>query len=208
MQTSVTIHVFQGERPMAADNVTLGTFNLDGLAPAPRGVPKIDVTFDIDANGILSVSAQDTATGRSQSIRITGSTRLSEGDKQRMIREAEQYSEQDKKRRADAESLNAADNVAYEGDKTLAEFGDKISPDLRARIQKAIADTKEACAKRDPALASQRADTLKQALQEVGKVVYAQATAAAGPQPGGTPSAGGGGREKVVDAEYTEGKKG
>jgi molecular chaperone DnaK len=208
MQTSVTIHVFQGERPMAADNVTLGTFNLDGLAPAPRGVPKIEVAFDIDANGILNVSAKDTATGKSQSIRLTGSTRLSEGDKQRMIREAEQYAEQDKKRRADAESLNTADNLAYEGDKTLAEFGDKLAPELRARIQKAVADTKEACAKRDAALASQRAESLKQALQEVGKVVYGQATGAAGPQPGGASSQGAVGRERVVDAEYTETKKG
>ncbi|MEW6681438.1 MAG: molecular chaperone DnaK [Nitrospirota bacterium] len=214
MQTSVTIHVYQGERPMAADNTTLGTFNLDGLAPAPRGVPKIDVAFDIDANGILNVSAKDMATGRSQSIRITGSTRLSDEDKRRMIQEAERYAEQDRKRKADAEALNAADNLCYEADKTLAEFGDKLAPELRARIQKAVADTKEAYTKRDAALVAQRTETLKQALQEVGKVVYAQAAAAGRPSPAGGPTPGApspegiGPHERVVDAEYTETKKG
>ncbi len=212
MQTSVTIHVFQGERPMSADNTTLGTFNLEGLAPAPRGVPKIEVAFDIDTNGILNVSAKDTATGRSQSIRITGSTRLSEDDKRRMILEAERYAEQDKQRKADAEALNAADNLCYEADKTLAEFGDKLTPELRARIQKAVADTKEAYTKRDAALAAQRVETLKQALQEVGKAVYAQAAAGrpsptGGPEPGGPSPEGTGARERVVDAEYTETKK-
>ena len=117
MQTSVTIHVFQGERPMAADNTSLGEFNLDGLPPAPRGVPKIEVTFDIDSNGILNVSAKDTATGKSQSISITGSTRLSEDEKKRMVREAEQYAEQDKKRREEAEKLNAADATCYQAER-------------------------------------------------------------------------------------------
>lgn len=107
MQTSVAIHVFQGERPMSADNPSLGEFSLDGLPPAPLGVPKIEVAFDIDANGILSVSAKDTATGRSQSIRITGSTRLSEDQKQRMVADAERYAEADRKRREDAEKLTA-----------------------------------------------------------------------------------------------------
>jgi molecular chaperone DnaK len=214
MQTSVTIHVYQGERPMAADNTTLGTFNLDGLAPAPRGVPKIDVAFDIDANGILNVSAKDMATGRSQSIRITGSARLSDEDKRRMIQEAERYAEQDKKRKVDAEALNAADNLCYEADKTVTEFGDKLTPELRARIQKAVADTKEAYTKRDAALAAQCTETLKQALQEVGKVVYAQAAGAGrpsstgGPEPGRPSPEGSGARERVVDAEYTETKKG
>ncbi len=114
MQTSVTIHVFQGERPMAADNTSLGQFNLDGLAPAPRGLPKIEVSFDIDANGILNASARDTVTERSQSIRITGSTRLAEDVKKRMIEEAERYGEADKKRREDAETLNAADTACYQ----------------------------------------------------------------------------------------------
>ncbi|HSG94293.1 MAG TPA: Hsp70 family protein, partial [Afifellaceae bacterium] len=116
MQTSVTVHVFQGERPMAADNTSLGQFNLDGLPPAPRGVPKIEVAFDIDADGILNVAAKDQASGKSQSIRITGSTRLPEADKERMIRQAEEFAEQDKRRREEAEKLNTADSVCYQAE--------------------------------------------------------------------------------------------
>lgn len=212
MQTSVTIHVFQGERPMAADNATLGAFNLDGLAPAPRGVPKIEVAFDIDSNGILSASAKDTVTGKSQSLRITGSTRLSEAEKRRMIEEAERYAEQDKKRREEAETLNAADALCYQADKTLADFGDKLTPELRARVEQAVRETREAHSKRDAALASQRADALKAVLQEVGKAVYAGATASGtpsygGPDRGATPTGGDGPGGRVVDAEYHETKK-
>ena len=123
MQTSVTVHVFQGERPMAPDNTSLGQFNLDGLPPAPRGVPKIEVTFDIDADGILNVTAKDMASQKSQSIRITGSTRLPEAEKQRMIDQAQQYAEQDKKRREEADKLNAADSICYQAERTLADFG-------------------------------------------------------------------------------------
>ncbi len=214
MQTSVTIHVFQGERPMAADNTSLGEFNLDGLPPAPRGVPKIEVTFDIDSNGILSVTAQDTASGKSQSIRITGSTRLSEAEKKRMVDEAERYAEQDRKRRTDADKLNAADAVCYQAEKTLADFGDKLAGDLRTRIESALRETRAALAKRDAALASEKAEALKQVLQEVGKELYAQ-TGQAGPQPrpdvgvatGEARPSGSGPRGRVVDAEYTEGKK-
>jgi molecular chaperone DnaK len=111
MQTAVTIHVYQGERPMAGDNTSLGEFNLDGIPPAPRGVPKIDVTFDIDANGILNVTAEDQASGRSQSITISGSTRLPEDEKERMVKEAEQFAEQDKQRRELADRLNEADSI-------------------------------------------------------------------------------------------------
>ncbi len=200
LQTSVTVHVLQGERPMAADNTSLGEFNLDGLPPAPRGIPKIEVTFDIDANGILDVSARDTATGRSQSIRISGSTRLPQADKERMVREAERYAEQDRQRREAAEQLNTADALCYQAEKTIADFGDKLSAELRARIDAALRDTHEAVTKRDGRLARQRAEVLKQALQEVGKAIYAQ-PAQVGAQPGGEPvgaSAGG----RVVDAEY------
>ncbi len=212
MQTSVTIHVFQGERPMVADNATLGTFNLDGLAPAPRGVPKIEVAFDIDSNGILSASAKDTVTGKSQSLRITGSTRLSEAEKRRMIEEAERYAEQDKKRREEAETLNAADALCYQADKTLADFGDKLTPELRARVEQAVRETREAHSKRDAALASQRAEALKAVLQEVGKAVYAGATASGTPpydghDRGATPASGDGPGGRVVDAEYHETKK-
>jgi molecular chaperone DnaK len=214
MQTSVTIHVFQGERPMAADNTSLGEFNLDGLPPAPRGVPRIDVTFDIDANGILNASAHDTATGKSQSIRITGSTRLSDAEKRRMIDEAERYAEQDRKRREEADKLNAADATCYQAEKTLADHGDKLAEALRQRIEAGLQETREALGKRDAALATERAAALQQTLQEVGKELYAQA-AQTGPQPApdvGAPTgearpSGSGPRGRVVDAEYKESGK-
>ena len=213
MQTSVTIHVFQGERPMAADNTGLGEFNLDGLPPAPRGVPKIEVTFDIDSNGILDVSAKDTATGKSQSIRITGSTRLSEGEKKRMVQEAERYAEEDRKRREQAEKLNAADSVCYQAEKMLKDFADKLGPDQRNRIESALREVRDALAKRDAAMATERSESLKRVLQEVGAGLYAQ-SAQAGPQP--RPDVGASGGEarptgsgpsgRVVDAEYKEKK--
>jgi molecular chaperone DnaK len=207
MQTSVTIHVFQGERPMAADNTSLGTFALDGLPPAPRGIPKIDVTFDIDANGILNVSAKDTATGRSQSIRITGSTRLADDVKQRMINEAEQYAAADRARREEAEQLNAADSICYQAEKTLADFAEQLTTDLKQRIETALRETREALSQHDAKLATQRAETLKQVLQEAGGTLYSQASqATAQPSaPGGTPppseeTTG----ERVVDAQYRD----
>lgn len=214
MQTSVTIHVFQGERPMAVDNSTLGEFNLEGLAPAPRGIPKIDVSFDIDENGILNVSAKDTVTGKSQSIRITGSTRLAEDEKRRMIQESERYADEDRKRREEAEKLNAADSLCYQGEKTLADFGNKLTQELRSRIEQVIRETREAHTKRDAPLASERSERLNQLLQEVGKELYSK-NASTGPQPspnvgpetGEARPSGSGPRGKVVDAEYQE-KKG
>jgi molecular chaperone DnaK len=209
MQTSVTIHVFQGERPMATDNTSLGEFSLDGLPPAPRGVPKIEVTFDIDASGILGVSARDTATGRSQSIRITGSTRLAENEKRRMIEEAERYAEADRKRREEADKLNAADAICYQAERTLADFGDKLAAELHQRLESALRDTREALGKRDATLATERAEALKRVLQEAGGTLYTQATQT-GPQPDGGAARGEarpGGAEphgRVVDAEYKE----
>ncbi|NWG76168.1 MAG: molecular chaperone DnaK, partial [Rubrivivax sp.] len=218
MQTSVTVHVYQGERPMAADNVSLGEFNLDGLPPAPRGVPKIEVSFDIDASGILEVTAKDTATGKSQSIRITGSTRLKDADKERMIREAEQYAEADKKRREDADRLNDADAACYQAEKLLADFADKLTDELKGRIQTAMQETKQAFARKDAAAAAEKAEALKKLLKEAGAVIYAQ-TPGAGPYkeekyPGGNPPpyepsgearpSGSGPRGKVVDADYQE----
>ena len=135
LQTAVTIHVFQGERAMAADNVSLGEFNLDGIPPAPRGVPKIEVGFDIDANGILNVTAKDTATGKSQSVRISGSTRLAKEVKERMEREAETYAEADRKRREEAEVLNEADSLCYQAEKLLADFAQKLTAELKDRIE-------------------------------------------------------------------------
>jgi molecular chaperone DnaK len=211
LQTSVTIHVFQGERPMARDNTSLGEFNLDGLPPAPRGVPKIEVTFDIDSNGILDASAKDTATGKSQSIRITGSTRLPEETKKRMIEEAERYAEEDRKRRQAADQLNDADSLCYQAEKTLADFGANLNEDLRKRLEAAVRDTREPLSKRDAALAAQRAEALRKVLQDAGSAVYAQSAGAAGASAGG-PSASqaragaSAPQEKVVDAEFKESK--
>jgi molecular chaperone DnaK len=211
MQTSVTVHVYQGERAMAADNTSLGEFNLDGIVPAPRGVPKIEVTFDIDANGILNVAARDTATGRSQSIRITGSTRLAQDVKRRMVEEAERYAEADRKRKEDAETLNAAESLCYQAEKTLAEFGDKLTAELKGRIETARRETREAIALKDARLAKQKADELRKHLQEAGATIYAQ-TPGAGvyketvvpPPPSEARPSGAGPRGRVVDAEYRE----
>jgi molecular chaperone DnaK len=209
LQTSVTIQVFQGERPMAPDNTSLGQFNLDGLPPAPRGIPKIEVSFDIDVDGILNVTAKDMASARSQSIRITGSTRLPEAEKQRMIEQAQRFAEQDKKRRDDAEKLNNADSLCYQAERTLADFGGKLAEDLKRRVEGALRETREALAKRDAALAFQKADALKAVLQEAGQALYAQAPppgAEGGPKAGAAsgagPTAAPGAR--VVDAEYRE----
>ncbi|HEX5392271.1 MAG TPA: molecular chaperone DnaK [Rhodocyclaceae bacterium] len=221
MQTSVTIHVFQGERPMAGDNTSLGEFNLDGLPPAPRGIPKIEVTFDIDSNGILSVAAKDTASGKSQSISITGSTRLSEDQKKRMVADAEKYADADKKRREDAEKLNAADAACYEAEKMLANFADKLTAEMKSQIESELRATKEALLRKDVALAMERAEALKKILKDAGVVIYAQSAQAPkagpyaetrweGPQPppdigaetGEPRPSGSGPRGKVVDAEY------
>ena len=206
MQTSVTVHVFQGERPMSADNTRLGEFNLDGLAPAPRGSPKIEVTFDIDSNGILSVAARDVATGRSQSIRITGSTRLAEDVKKGMIDEAGRYAEADRKRKEDAETFNAADAMCYETERTLAEFADRLTAELKGRIESARRETRDAIASKNAALARDKLDALRKVLKEAGAVIYAQRPDAGvfketvvPPRAGETQPGG-----RVVDAEYRD----
>ena len=209
MQTSVTVHVVQGERPMAADNTSLGQFNLDGLVPAPRGIPKIDVTFDIDASGILNVTAKDVATGKSQSIKITASTRLSNEAKERMIKEAEQYAEDDKKRKDEADKLNAADAVCYEAERMLADYGDKLESVLRAKIEVKLKETKEALQSRDIVLAGERSEELKELMKQAGSAIYAQSQGegtAAGQSSyqGSGSSADNAPYEKVVDADYRE----
>lgn len=205
MQTSVTVHVVQGERPMAADNTSLGQFNLDGLIPAPRGIPKIDVTFDIDASGILNVTAKDVATGKYQSIRITASTRLSSGEKERMVQEAEKYAEEDKKRKETAEKLNTADSICYECERMLADYGDKIDARLRGEIEAKLKETKEAVEKRDAENAAQRSEGLKEVMKKAGSVIYSQTQGQ--PQSGAT-NVGSDQKnapyERVVDADYTK----
>lgn len=203
-QTSVTVHVLQGERPMAADNVSLGMFNLVGIPPAPRGVPQIEVTFDIDANGIMNVSAKDLATGNQQKITITAAIKLSEVEKDRMIKEAENYAEQDRVRRDEAETRNQGDSLLYTVEKTLKDLGDKVSKDQKDRLNKASTDLRSALAGKDTAAIKPRMEDLSKILQEVGVAVYqqaaqktAQAQSTAAP-PSGAETA----EKKVVDADY------
>lgn len=210
MQASVTVHVFQGERPMAADNTSLGEFNLDGIVAAPRGIPKIEVTFDIDSNGILSATAKDLATGKSQSIRITESTKLSADEKKRMVDEAERYAEADKNKRETADKLNQADAACYEAEKMLADFRDKLTEEICATLESALKETKKALAKKDPILATEKAEILKKALKEAGVIIYSQ-TPGSGPykearvpRDAKPRPSGGGPRGRVVDADYKE----
>ncbi|RLI93544.1 MAG: molecular chaperone DnaK [Candidatus Altiarchaeales archaeon] len=174
-QTAVTIHVVQGERPMASDNTSLGRFNLVGIPPAPRGVPQIEVTFDIDANGILNVSAKDLGTGKEQKITITASTKLSKEEIDRMIKEAEEHAEEDKRRREEAETRNTAESLIYATEKTLSEFGDKINQDLKNRINDKLKELKEAMSGKDVGEIKKKMEELRKVVQEIGTFVYQQA---------------------------------
>ena len=180
MQTSVTVHVVQGERPMAADNTSLGEFNLDGIVPAPRGVPKIDVTFDIDASGILNVTAKDVATGKSQSIKITASTRLSNEEKEKMVQEAEKYADEDKQRKEKADKLNSADAICYEAEGLLADYGEKLDPVLRGKIEVKLKEAKEAVQSSEIESATERAEALKELMKQAGSAIYGQGQNSAG----------------------------
>ncbi len=210
-QTAVTIHVLQGERQMAADNVSLGMFNLEGIPPAPRGVPQIEVTFDIDANGILNVTAKDRGTGKENRIRITASTKLSKEDKERMVKEAEQFADQDRKKREEAELRNNADSMVYTAEKTKKDLADKLTADQTAKIDTAVSALKDALAKADSAAIKAKTDELGKVLQEVGTVIYQQAAAQAqaqqqaqaqaSQQAGAGPQQEQPAGEKVVDSE-------
>ncbi|MGB9879191.1 MAG: molecular chaperone DnaK, partial [Anaerolineae bacterium] len=171
-QTSVEIHVVQGERPMAADNKTLGRFILDGIPPAPRGVPQIEVTFDIDADGILHVSAQDKATGREQKITITASSGLTKEEVERMVREAERYAEEDRRRKEEAEARNNADSMAYTAEKTLRELGDKVPADIRSEVEGKIAAVRSALQGQDVYRIRSATQELSEALQRIGAAMY------------------------------------
>ncbi|MBC7261558.1 MAG: Hsp70 family protein, partial [Chloroflexi bacterium] len=183
-QTSVEIHVVQGERPMAADNKTLGRFILDGIPPAPRGVPQIEVTFDIDADGILHVSAQDKATGREQKITITASSGLTKEEVERMVREAERYAEEDRRRKEEAEARNNADSMAYTAEKTLRELGDKVPADIRSEVEGKIAAVRSALQGQDIYRIRSTTQELSEALQRIGAAMY-QRTGYTSPPPGG-----------------------
>ena len=173
-QTQVEIHVLQGERPMAADNKSLGKFTLDGIPPAPRGVPQIEVTFDINANGILEVTAKDKATGRSQNITITASSGLSEEEVEEMRRQAEAHAEEDQRRRDLIETRNTADNAIYSAEKTLRDLGDKVPEDVKANVETAIARVQSVHDHDDPAEINREVEALMQALQAVGQAAYSQ----------------------------------
>ena len=209
-QNAVTIRVFQGEREMASDNKILGQFDLVGIPPAPRGVPQIEVTFDIDANGIVNVSAKDKGTGKEQQIRIQASGGLADSDIEKMVKEAEQFAEEDKKRRGAAEAKNNAESLIHSTEKQLAEHGDKVSADIKSEIEKALAEAKTAVESGDADEMQQKTAALTQAAMKLGEAMYkAQQTEAQGAPgaEGGAEGAGeqpGDGQEEVVDAEFSE----
>jgi molecular chaperone DnaK len=205
-QTAVTIRVFQGEREMASDNKMLGQFDLVGIPPAPRGVPQVEVTFDIDANGIVNVSAKDKATSKEQQIRIQASGGLSESDIERMVKDAEAHADEDKKRKAQVEAKNHAEALIHSTEKALAEHGQKVGEDERRAIENAMADLREAVKGDDAEVIKAKTNTLMQASMKLGEAMYKQAEQAGqggdGGAAGGTTA--GGKKEDVVDAEFTE----
>jgi molecular chaperone DnaK len=174
-QTSVEIHVLQGERPMAADNKSIGQFMLDGILPAPRGIPQVEVTFDIDANSILNVSAKDKATSKEQRITITAGTGLSKEEIARLVEDASQYSEEDRRRREEVDTRNIADSTAYNADKLLLDNADKVPADLKEELESEISQLREALQGQDMALINQKTQDLQTSLQKVGQAVYSQA---------------------------------
>jgi molecular chaperone DnaK len=205
-QNAVTIRVFQGEREMAADNKLLGQFDLVGIPPAPRGVPQIEVTFDIDANGIVNVSARDKGTGKEQQIRIQASGGLSDADIDKMVRDAEQFAEEDKKRRASAEAKNNAESLIHTTERQLEEHGDKIDASLKTEIQGAITEARTAVEGGDVNTMNQKAQALAQVAMKLGQAIYEKEQATnttAGSDDAAQGSEAGGG-EEVVDAEFSE----
>jgi molecular chaperone DnaK len=207
-QTSVEIHVLQGERPMAVDNRSTGKFILDGILPAPRGVPQIEVTFDIDANGILSVSAKDKGTGKEQKIVIQASSGVSAEDVERMVQEAQQYAEEDKRKRAEVETRNQADSLINTAEKLLSEVGDKAPEELKQDVESKVATLRSAIQQNDVAQMQTGMNDLNVALQSLGQAVYSQTEA--GPQAGTPPDDPGEGPQGdqppggTVEGEYRE----
>jgi molecular chaperone DnaK len=212
-QSSVEIHVIQGEREMARDNKSLGRFKLDGIPPAPRGVPQIEVTFDIDANGLLNVSAKDKGTGKEQSISITGASTLDNSEVDRMVSDAEKHAEEDKERREKIERRNRADSLAYQAEKQIKDMGDKIPADKKSNLQTLIVEVRDAIKQDDDSAIQAKETALQEALYAISSELYQQ-----GAPPSGAPTEGasgataeastssGGGDEDVIDAEFTETK--
>jgi len=204
-QPAVEIHVLQGEREFARDNKSLGHFRLEGIAPAPRGIPQIEVTFDIDANGILNVSARDRATGREQKITITASSGLSKDEVERMVRDAERHDQEDRQRKEEIELRNRADSIAYQAERTLRDVGDKISTTLRTEVEDKIKAVRDALAGSDITRVRSTADDLENTMQRIGQEIYSQAGAANGTGPGaGTPGSGPETDTGTVEGEYRE----
>ena len=212
-QPSVEVNVLQGEREFARDNKSLGTFHLDGIAPAPRGVPQIEVTFDIDANGIVNVSAKDLGTGKEQHITITSSTNMSKEDVEKAVKEAEQYAAEDKKKREEVDIRNGADQMVFQTEKAMGEFGDKVSESEKTEVNAKLEALKEALKGSDIEAIKAKQEDLQKAFYAISEKVDKDAAAAgqaagaqgAGPDMGGQPAGGGnGGDDNVVDAEYKE----
>jgi len=204
-QPSVQIQVFQGEREIAAYNKKLGMFELAGIAPAPRGVPQVEVTFDIDANGIVNVSAKDLGTGKQQSVQITGGSALPKDDIEKMVRDAEDYAEEDRKRREEAEVRNQADTLVYSTEKFLGENEDKVPDDIKSEVREALAEVKKALESNDTDAiksASEKAATIS---QKMGTAIYAQSQAAqANAQPGSADGEATPADDEVVEAEIVD----
>ena len=207
-QTAVDIHILQGERAMAGDNMTLGKFRLEGIPPAPRGIPQVEVTFDIDANGILNVHARDKATGKEQKITITASTNLNQGEIDKMVRESEQNAEADRERKATIEARNMADSLVYQSEKTLRDLGDNVDATMKAEVESKIADVKQALEGDDKARIVSASEALQQALSAIGQAAYQQQSQGQPQQPHTNGSGGHAEKssddENVVEGEFSE----
>ena len=204
-QSAVEIHVLQGERELARDNKSLGRFRLEGIPPAPRGVPQIEVTFDIDANGILHVTARDKASGREQKITITSTSGLSQEEVERMVREAELHAQEDRQRREEIETRNRADSLAYQSERTLQDVGDKISASLRSEVEERVKAVRDALASNDLTRVRSAADELERTMQRIGQEAYSQPGTAGGDgTSGAAPGTASGGESGTVEGEYRE----
>ncbi len=199
-QSAVDVHVLQGERELARDNKSLGHFRLEGIAPAPRGIPQVEVTFDIDANGILNVTARDKATGREQKITITASSGLSKSEVERMVREAELHAQEDRQHKEEIEVRNRADSLAYQAERTLQDVGEKISVGLRTAVEERIKAVRDALSANDMTGVRTASDDLERTVQRIGQEVYGQAGAASNGTTGSTSAS----EPGTVEGEYRE----
>jgi molecular chaperone DnaK len=206
-QPSVEVHVLQGEREMAAYNKSLGKFQLTGIPPAPRGMPQIEVTFDIDANGILNVSAKDLGTAKEQKIEIKGGSGLSEDEVEQMVKDAEAHADEDRRQRELAEARNVAENAAYQAEKQLGELGDKVDSSAKEEIEAAIKDVRDSLTSEDTEEIKRKTDALQASFQKVSEQIYAQAAQEQAATSGDGATQNGAGEEEVVDAEVVDDEK-